>query len=136
MDKEEPKVTCALLEDSYTVEEKNGNGLLDYPIALITADEAQLAGYQWQHAGIWPFETDKSIGAEGSYLVFSEYFWNMSPACAGTMISLGGSSGANATRFMFSAVTYFATIRPSISLRNGTMISGGDGTPESPYIVE
>lgn len=39
-----PRVKCSRQEDAYSVNDKEGNGLLKYPVGLISADEVALAG--------------------------------------------------------------------------------------------
>ena len=110
----------------YTVEMNNttkGNGNLDYPIGLITADEVAYAG------GANGIENDKY------YLYANTWTWTMSPTIfsgpnAGTWRihstgRMGGYnvSGANGGVF------------PSIALIPSVTISSGNGTVLNPYVI-
>lgn len=106
----------------------NGNGNLTYKIGLLTADEIAFAGY---------VSTIRTYN-HSTYLqenTGSNYWWTMSPysadqdyAFAWTVTSSGGLIG--------STVYGGKGVRPSISLVSSTMVSGGSGTSEDPYIVK
>ena len=117
----EPSVTCPeKARDGFTVlTETGGNGLLDYPVGLLTADEIRLAGGQ----------------SSNYYLKTGQYWWSLSPyyfnysnASGFNVYSDGGLSNYR--------VDYSRGVRPSVSLAPGTKSIDGEGTPESPYIVE
>ena len=104
--------------DKFTVSSESGNGKLTYPVALITADEATLAGHR------------------KSYLPTNQTWWLMSPSSF--------SSGFNST-YEFSMrsnggllntiITYTSDVRPSVSLAPKTMINNGNGSQSSPYEI-
>ena len=120
-----PSVTCPEpTRDGFTVnQETGGNGLLKYPVGLLTADELTLAGHGWS-------------GYSGSgYLRTGQYYWSLSPRSFGNTGATGfrvGSSG----NLINIRVDLSLGVRPSVSLAPGTKHSGGDGTETSPYIVE
>ena len=120
-----PSVTCPEpTRDGFTVNQKTGgNGLLKYPVGLLTADELTLAGHGWS-------------GYSGSgYLRTGQYYWSLSPRSFGNTGATGfrvGSSG----NLINIRVDLSLGVRPSVSLAPGTKHSGGDGTETSPYIVE
>ena len=106
--------------DVYSV----ANGKLKHPIALITADEAVIAGNPWE------------VGNNG-YLSNGTAFWTMSPnnfnyggaymlnvAASGDLDYYGG----------YTANGY--SLRPAITIKSGTRIADGDGTASNPYIIE
>ena len=118
-----PSVTCTNTRDSFTVDSKNGNGKLTYPVGLLTADEYTLAG-----SGNKGYSTT-------AYLHTGEYQWSLSPylfcynyACEFYLNSSGNLFG--------SYVNNAYGVRPSVSLKPGTYVSGGDGSVSTPYIVE
>ena len=124
----EPSVSCTNYNDRYTVSSENGNGALDYPIGLLTADETVLAGYAW-------FEDSTA-----SYLNNGHLWWTMSPSLLSAnyaYIDVAYSildnvhAGYNTT----SSITT-GGVRPSISLKSGTIILSGNGTKTNPYTVE
>ena len=118
-----PSVSCPNVNDSFTVSSENGNGALDYPVALLTADELTLAGH------------GNNGYSRNAYLYTGQYYWSLSPynfysnhAHGFYMHSLG-SLYDNHVRSAYG-------VRPSVSLAPGIMISGGDGTSEDPYQLE
>ena len=112
-----PSVNCSSKNDSFTVvESATGNGMLTYPIGLLTADEIILAG-------IIASNSD-------SYLNTNRDWWTMSP-----------TSFTNAA-FGYSVTSYLNDqtldanygVRPSISLKPSVKIAdGGDGSSATPY---
>ena len=95
-------------------------------IGLITADELAYAGYA------------RGLQNTTTYLqenATSDYWWSLSPysfngGYAGVW-RVGGSSGS----FNYNYVGNTYGVRPSISLKSTTTISGGSGTSEDPYVV-
>ena len=118
-----PSISCTNTRDSFTVDSSNGNGKLIYPVGLLTADEYTLAG-----SGNKGYSID-------AYLHTGQYQWSLSPSHVSTYAGefLLYSSGAlNGNYF----VTDTLGVRPSVSLKPGTYVSGGDGSVSTPYIVE
>ena len=117
-----PSLECPNRNDSFTVNSENGNGALTYPVAMLTADEATLAGHGY------------SGYSNNSYLFTGESYWLLSPRyydsyrtstfCINTL-----------GRLLASASVYDNGVRPSISLAPGMMVSTGDGSSTSPYEV-
>ena len=119
-----PSTKCLRPQDAFTKESSNGNGLLDYPVGLITIDEMAMAG--------------GNLGTANAnfYLYTGSHYWSLSPYCfngdgvargfyvysAGTL----GGAGASNTR----------GLRPVVSLKLGTSIADGDGSASSPYIIK
>jgi len=103
-----------------------GNGALDYPIGLITADELQMAGqlngYLSSTEVAWA--TNTNFG-----------YWSLSPYFI-----------VNGNAFVFSTsadgyydsewVDYELAVRPVVSLKTGTSFLMGDGTVDNPYVME
>ena len=118
-----PSVTCTNTRDSFTVDSKNGNGKLTYPVGLLTADEYTLAG-----SGNKGYSTT-------AYLYTGEYQWSLSPCYFGINgaheFNLGSSGYLYGT-----GVADTRGVRPSVSLKPGTYATGGDGSFSTPYIVE
>ena len=116
-----PSLRCPSKNDSFTVSAANGNGKLSYPVALLTGAEATLAGNG--HPGY----------SSGSYLT-NGYYWLSSP--------YGFSDGRAYVSYVvvdghlrYDRVDGDLGVRPSVSLKFGTSISGGNGTSDNPYIV-
>ena len=105
----------------------NGNGQLTYPVALLTADEASLAGNGWIGTSAYNAK---------SYLHSGSAFWLLSPSNHGTLgyaygILVGSDGGLG-----YSFVYYATGVRPVISLSSGTRIHSGSGTATDPWVVQ
>ncbi|MBQ7104525.1 MAG: InlB B-repeat-containing protein [Bacilli bacterium] len=122
-----PTVKCAYKADSFTVDSKNGNGKLTYPIGLITFDEANLAGFSWNQV------------SDDNYLYTDRVWWTMSP---GFVSATGVYNGVIHSTLDHVAVNYVGSsgvaggVRPSISLKSNIKIISGDGTSDNPFILE
>ena len=103
-------------KDSFSTDIKNGNGLLSYPVGLITIDEAILAGAN---------KTSSTYLNTGSSNV--EY-WTMTPYNQSRVFSVGNANYFNS--FMPSDYMY---LRPVISIKGDITILGGDGSSMYPY---
>ena len=122
-----PSLACLNDNDKFTVDRKNGNGKLTYPVGLITLDEAVLAG----------FNTNQSDYKDTTnYLYTNSIYWTSSPvkgdvgtAYVGDVYSIG-SVGIDGVYRAYG-------VRPVVSLISGTLVnSNGDGTSTNPYVVK
>ena len=118
--------------DLYTTKNaSNGNKQLgDYPIALLTADEASFAG-----SGS-PAASQGSSYNTNSYLRSGSYFWLLSPNIRNPngyaivfYLSSSGDLGGDSVYSTFG-------VRPAISLNPGMVITAGNGTATSPWEVD
>ena len=124
LEKYNPSLACPNTNDKFTTSADNGNGKLTYPVGLITADEMAYAGGK-----VWQINTSYYIYNNATSWVLSpSYFshWNA--------FQFGLSSSGDFGSYYFVASSY--GLRPSISLKPGTILSGGNGTSTSPYVVE
>ena len=122
------------LYSRYTVDVqtiKNGaitNGDLDYPIALLSADELLFAGaYTSQSNNEYYLNYNKGYG----------FWWTMTPgnlSCGSDHKIIVSITTNSISRMML--VTEFGVIRPVINLNNNVMISSGNGTIDQPYMIE
>ena len=118
----------------FTVDDTvNGNGNLDYKIGLLTVDEMILAGMATYLVGINNNYDQNSVT---SYLRSNAnyYYWTLSPVDllfdgAGVCHSGGGGLLVDAY------VERSSALRPVVSLKSATTISGGNGTSSSPFVV-
>lgn len=122
----EPSLTCSRNVDSFTVSRLNGNGKLDYPIGLLTMDEDLMAGL--------------SGYGSNNYLSTGIEYWLMTPG-AELDIFLYNYTVAPTTSFGYlgsNKVDESLGVRPAISLKTGFKLASnsGDGTGNSPYVVE
>ena len=120
-----PSTRCLRPQDSFTKESSNGNGLLDYPVGLITIDEMSMAGGKLGTANA------------NFYLKTGANYWSLSPysffrvgVASGFYVKSAGSLNTNDN------VNRTVGLRPVVSLKFGTSIVDGDGTGASPYIVK
>ncbi len=106
-------LTCENTVDAFTVDDEvNGNGVLMYPVATLSADEHILS------SGMFNFHT----------------FWLMTPfsysSSSLTSVYYGNNTYTNADR------NYYAKgIKPVINLKS-TVMASGEGTYDNPYVVE
>ncbi len=121
-EKKIPSLKCTQDNDRFMV--SNTIAKLDYPIALITADEVALAG------GVYDIEN------RSYYLYNGQRYWTLSPfhftsyyshADIWFVTSSGGLIGNNSTTSL--------GVRPVINLKADIKITSGDGTSISPFKI-
>ena len=123
-DKRSPSLKCAQANDKFKV--SNASAKLDYPVALITADEMAMDG------GVF------NISNTNYYLYNGQYQWSLSPGrftsnysdANGWFVSPSGSLSP------WIRVTYSYGVRPVINLKAETQITKGDGSSLNPYVVK
>ena len=118
-----PSLKCAQANDKFTL--TNESTKLDYPVSLITADEASMAG------GVY------NIANSNYYLYNGQYTWTLSPsyfysynshAYVWDVLPSGGLYDGSIVTASFGA-------RPVINLKADTQITKGDGTVLNPFVV-
>ena len=122
----------------FTVDDTvNGNGNLDYKIGLLTVDEMALAGMATYPVYINNNYNENLVtsylgsNANNDYWTLSPFAFNGGDAAVwfyfdgGTLISDTGGDFVDASR----------ALRPVVSLKSATTISGGNGTASSPFVV-
>ena len=115
--KNQPSLICANRNDSFTVSSSNGNGALTYPVAMLTVDEMVFAG------GVANIVSTFYLNNRSKY-------WSMSPFT---------SSFPNWFEIDNSLIQFSDSsvgIRPSVSLKPGTLVASGTGTVLDPYVIE
>lgn len=124
----QPGLNCANKNDAFTVnDEVNGNGDLDYPVGLMTLDEAVLAGFSWY----------KYDSVSDNYLNNGKGWWLMSPSLVSAnsvYVGVAYSVVDNVTPVYVS--NGLGGVRPMISLKSGLRILSGEGTSSKPFIIE
>ena len=106
-----------------------GNGQLSAPVALITADEASFAG-----SGSSTASQGSSYNAN-SYLRNGSTFWTMTPYYRYSSYAYNFYMNANGYMQNGRIDTAYG-IRPVISLKEGTEVSGGSGIATDPWVIE
>ncbi len=113
-----PSLECPREVDKFTV----GNGRLQYKTGLLTVDEGILAG-------------GTKSSNNGYYLYTGEYYWLGSPYDVGSNVAIEFSV-TSAGDLYLQHVDNSSGVRPSVSLKTGVYYTGGDGTTNSPYIID
>ncbi len=109
------KLTCSNTNDSFTVNDNNGNRALKYPIALLSADEASLAG-----------------GSDGHntnyYLNIYNWYFIMSPISLGRIRGIGVYANVGPASINDSD----GGVKPVINLKPQAIMYG-NGKMDNPY---
>lgn len=116
-----PSLQCLNDNDKFTVRSGNGNGVLTYPVALLTADEAVYAG------------AVMDVENTSYYLYTNFYSWLMTPAFSKDSSAHGFAlrpEGFVSTNYIYNVMG----LRPTVSLIP-KVVASGDGTSTSPYII-
>ncbi len=127
-----PSLVCQNDNDKFTVDSKNGNGKLTYPVGLITLDEVVLAGFNTYYSNTSDYQDTTN------YLYTNSNYWTFSPVM---MFANGGYADVgnvfSAGRVGDHAVYSADGVRPAVSLISSTLVnSNGDGTSTNPYVVK
>ncbi len=144
-----PTNSCSV-RDSYTVSTENGNGLLNYPVGLMTVDEMMYAGGFYDQDSntnpSWYVYIDKDLGNTFNQLSFSPGYYS------GEKNTDSESEGPNMFRKIYagsngeiagwdlnfngwSSTTTGYYLRPVVSLKPGVMLLAGEGTTANPYVL-
>ncbi len=132
--REKPILTCEN-DDSYTVDSSKGNGLLTYPVALLTGDEAQMAGQAFPDHNNRTFSKDSYTQSDIEYWLLSPWTvggeGTISSIALSRVMTSGGLSGCSSNQVN--------GVRPTISLKPDTLYalkgSGEEGSITNPYII-
>ena len=134
----EDRYTASEYKISETDDDYFGNGWLDYPIALMTADEVAFAGGKYGNNNqlVWYFTNNESNSITGD-----NYWWTMSPSffsdySISNSLFVYGSSQPGYLDDNHRVSYSQGTIRPVLSLTANTKWLSGNGTPDSPYQVK
>ena len=118
----------------FTVDDTvNGNGNLDYKIGLLTADEMALAGMATGHVYINNNYDENSVtsylrsNANNNYWTLSPFDFDDVSADVWYSFYIGGLAAVH--------VGGSFALRPIVSLKSATTISGGNGTSSSPFVI-
>ena len=124
LDRRTPSLKCAQANDKFKV--SNASTKLDYPVALITADEMAMAG------GVY------NTSNTNYYLYNGQYQWSLS---SGNFLSHSSYAFVwdvhpSGSLYPWDDVTNSFGARPVINLKADTLITKGDGTALNPYVVK
>ncbi len=115
-----PTLYCKQDNDKFTVNTSKGNGSLQYPIGLITADELIYAG-----ASTSSTNTNNNL-----YLSTGSSYYTMTPYLFHAQFRATNSKFSNSVSF--STVTKSNGVRPVITLNGNTKLQG-TGTKNDPF---
>ena len=135
-----PSYNCTTAEDAFSVD--NTSAKLTYPIGLMTADEVSYAGgvvytslsspYVWYYSNS---AGGSSTGSEWWWLV-SAYDWYYVSSSSGNAYVFCVYGSNDPGRLSDGYVLNSVGVRPTVSVKSETMISGGAGTSDNPYIID
>ena len=128
-----PVLTCSQKNDAFTVNDTTyGNGMLTYPIGLITSDEAVMAGVTVSSRT----ETDD----RSNYLNSGNMYWTMSPSEFMIDTTYGHNSAIEHVLYTdslggTSMHNNNVAVKPVISLKSSVNLLG-QGTMDNPYVAQ
>ena len=128
-DNKKPSLKCSQDNDKFKM--SNESAKLNYPVGLILADEVALAGGRAYYNGGYSPNSNY-------YLYNGNYYWTLSPS-----FFISDNSFASVWYVLPSGsldswkyVTDSIGVRPVINLRADTLITKGDGSALSPFVVK
>lgn len=127
--KTDPTLKCINNNDKFTVSSDIGNGNLTYPIATITIDEILYAGLNAGYA----IKQQEAVNTN-FYLYNNITYWTMTPIASRSNYT-GIARMRNDGHTDYNATNQYYAIRPVITLKNNTKITG-KGMQGEPYIIE
>ena len=127
-DRKTPSLKCSGDNDKFKM--SNESAKLNYPVALITADEVAMAGGRAYYNGAYSPNSNY-------YLYNGKYFWSLSPSHFDSNYSSAYvwyvmPSGSLSPWYY---VAYSFGVRPVINLRANTLITKGDGSFLNPFVL-
>ena len=127
-----PSYNCTEINDAFSV--NNINAKLDYPIALMTADEVSFAGVtafqNMRSPYAWLVVNSAGTIISTSWLLLTPYYWFNSNAYVCALDLRGPNLGYGSVGYTSSVV------RPVISISKCAKVKSGIGTPASPYEID
>ena len=127
-DRKTSSLKCSGDNDKFKM--SNESAKLNYPVALITADEVAMAGGRAYYNGAYSPNSNY-------YLYNGKYFWSLSPSNFASDYSIARvwlvmPSGS---LYPWYDVTNSLGVRPVINLRADAQITKGDGSFLNPFVV-
>ena len=137
MNNKTPTYNCAVKEDSFSSSTSGGgNGMLTYPIGLMTADEIAYAGGEYRASLPSPYAW-YYLNSNGESVTGKDWWWLMSP------FRFEDKSGAWVFfihdnlqgKLLALSVNDQKGVRPAISIKSCALWSSGNGSSSSPYEI-
>ena len=128
-DNKKPSLKCSQDNDKFKM--SNESAKLDYPVGLILADEVALAGGRAYYNGAYSPNSNY-------YLYNGKYFWTLSPSSF-----ISNYLNADVWHVMpsgslhpWNSVANSFGVRPVINLKSDILITKGEGSALSPFVVK
>ena len=137
---EQPTYNCTNLSDAFSV--NNTSAKLDYPVGLMTIDEAIFAGGKGPETSTtWYYYNSKKESSTNTtdWLLLSPSRFNSLPVGIVFHIHnsyLGAQSGNTYGMPLSESVSGTYAVRPVISIKGELLWKSGDGSPSNPYEIE
>ena len=128
-DRKTSSLKCSGDNDKFKM--SNESAKLNYPVALITADEVALAGGRGYYNGGYSPNSNY-------YLYNGKYYWTLSPSSFDSNYSFAYVWPVMPSGSLrpWIDVTYSFGVRPVINLKADTLVTRGDGTALNPFKIE
>ena len=118
-----------------------GNGNLDYPIGLMTADELMSAGFIYGLGGNTSYYLYNNASGTTTYILLLSYsdWWCMTPlnfmTNAGSYYGVEWFSSSNGSWADTVGVSQTRGVRPMIAIDSASYLASGSGTSSDPYTI-
>lgn len=119
---------CLNTIDKFTIDSKNGNDALKFPVGLITADEVVFAGFNTNYSNSGNYQDNNN------YLCLNSYYRALSPMAMSDFGHATIGYVHNNGYIYYTGANANDGVRPVISLKSGTTATGS-GTATDPYVV-
>ena len=127
-DNKKPSLKCSQDNDKFKM--SNESAKLNYPVALITADEVAMAGGRAYYNGGYSPNSNY-------YLYNGKYYWTLSPShfYSGSSLARVWAVMSSGGLVPWDGVPGSFGVRPVINLRADTSITKGDGSSLNPFVI-
>ena len=128
-----PVYNCTNKKDSFSGNNKEAK--LTYPVAIMTADEVAFAGgLDGTNANVYYALNSKgnAITGEKSWWLLTPKFFDAAYKESAVFVVYSGSENGRLDQL---GVTFYASLRPVISLKGDALYSSGDGSSGNPYVI-
>ena len=127
-DGKKPSLKCSQNNDKFKM--SNESAKLNYPVALITADEVAMAGGRAYYNG--------SYSPNSNYYLYNgNYFWTLSPShfYSNYSVAYVWFVMPSGSLRPWNYVANSFGVRPVINLKANTLITKGDGSSLNPFVI-
>ena len=113
--------------------DKNGYGLIEDKIGLISYDELIMAGLYYGQVNL-----DNYLSSDSTWTSSPGGIGDLNSSSYPTIWGMNGAEFSILKMALYQASIYYSlfSLRPVINLKSNTQISSGDGTKDIPFVVE